>query len=171
MLLPKQITNLKKNQMLNLKLKRNCAFLAFLLVFFSCDNETVYDQYQSIDNASWEKNKTYYFTFMIDDIAVSYNLFFEVRNNNLYPYQNLWLFCNQEQPIGQLKRDTVECMLADNYGKWYGRGISLFQYSSPILSHYKFPYAGQYTFSFKQGMRDSLLTGIQEIGFRVDKAK
>ncbi|MFA6876703.1 MAG: gliding motility lipoprotein GldH, partial [Parabacteroides sp.] len=64
--------------MLNLKLKRNCAFLAFLLVFFSCDNETVYDQYQSIDNASWEKNKTYYFTFMIDDIAVSYNLFFEV---------------------------------------------------------------------------------------------
>jgi gliding motility-associated lipoprotein GldH len=170
MLQLKQILNQKKSRMQNLKHK-SCSLLIILLALFSCDNETIYDQYQSIDNASWEKSKTYYFTFMIDDISVPYNLFFEVRNNNLYPYQNLWLFCNQEQPIGQLKRDTIECMLADDYGKWYGRGISLFQFSSPILSHYKFPYAGQYTFSFKHGMRDSLLTGIQEIGFRVDKAE
>jgi gliding motility-associated lipoprotein GldH len=88
----------------------------------------------------------------------------------MYPYQNLWIFCNEEQPIGELKRDTMECVLADDFGKWHGKGISLFQSSFPVHSVYKFPYAGQYTFSFKQGMRDHELKGIQEIGLRVEKA-
>ena len=38
-------------------------------------------------------------------------------------------------------------------------------------SQYKFPHAGQYTFSFRQGMRDDALKGIQEIGFSVRPAK
>lgn len=140
------------------------------LLFFSCEQHAVYDQYQAIDNTTWEKNKEYYFSFQIEDISVPYNLTLEVRNNNLYPYQNLWIFCNEEQPIGPLKRDTMECLLADEYGKWYGHGISLFQSSFPVRTQYKFQHTGQYTFSFRQGMRDDALKGIQEIGFRVEKA-
>ena len=143
------------------------AFASFL--FFSCEKTALYEQYQAIDNTLWEKNKEYYFTFQVEDISIPYNLFLEVRNNNLYPYQNLWVFCSEELPVGPLKRDTVECMLADDYGKWYGHGISLYQSSFPIRSQYKFPYAGQYTFSFRQGMRDNGLKGIQEIGFRIEK--
>lgn len=131
----------------------------------------VYDRYQAIDNTTWEKDKTYYFTFQIDDISSPYNLTFEVRNNNRYPYQNLWIFCNEELPVGPLKQDTIECVLADEFGKWHGDGISLYQSSFPVRSQYKFPYEGQYTFSFRQGMRDSILIGIQEIGFKVEKAK
>lgn len=88
----------------------------------------------------------------------------------MYPYQNLWLFCNEELPFGPLIRDTIECTLADEYGKWFGHGISLFQSSFPIRKQYLFPHTGQYTFSFRQGMRDDALTGIQEIGFRVVKS-
>lgn len=101
------------------------------------------------------------------DISVPYDLTLEIRNNNLYPYQNLWLFCNEERPIGSLQRDTIECILADEFGKWYGHGISLYQSSFPIRSQYRFPHVGQYTFSFRQGMRDDALKGIQEIGFTV----
>lgn len=147
------------------RLKFIAACACFLC--FSCENEAVYDQYQAIQNASWEKNKEYYFTFQIEDISVPYDLTLEVRNNNRYPYQNLWVFCNEELPIGPLKRDTIECMLADDFGKWYGHGISLFQSSFPIRSAYYFPVKGQYTFSFRQGMRNDQLTGIQEIGLRV----
>lgn len=139
------------------------------LFFFSCEQKAVYEQYQAIHNTTWEKNKEYYFTFQIEDISVPYNLTLEVRNNNLYPYQNLWIFCNEEQPIGPLKRDTLECILADEYGKWHGHGISLFQSSFPVRTHYKFQHTGQYTFSFRQGMRCDALKGIQEIGFRVEK--
>ena len=151
----------------SLRLKKFIAACVTCFLCFSCENEAVYDQYQAIQNTSWEKNKEYYFTFLIEDISVPYDLTLEVRNNNMYPYQNLWVFCSEELPIGPLKRDTIECMLADEFGKWYGHGISLFQSSFPIRSAYYFPVKGQYTFSFRQGMRNDQLPGIQEIGLRV----
>lgn len=140
-------------------------------LFFSCENHALYDQYQAIHNITWEKDKEYYFTFEVEDVTVPYDLTLRVRNNNLYPYQNLWLFCSEEQPIGPLRRDTIECTLADEFGKWYGSGISLYQSSFPIRTQYKFPHAGQYTFSFQQGMRDDALKGIQEIGFSVQPSR
>ena len=155
------------DQRQSLRLKKFIAACVTCFLCFSCKNEAVYDQYQAIQNTSWEKNKEYYFTFLIEDISVPYDLTLEVRNNNMYPYQNLWVFCSEELPIGPLKRDTIECMLADEFGKWYGDGISLFQSSFPIRSAYYFPVKGQYTFSFRQGMRNDQLPGIQEIGLRV----
>lgn len=143
------------------------ALCSSILILSSCEKMAVYDQYQSIDNTTWGKDKEYYFTFEIEDISVPYDLLLEVRNNNLYPYQNLWLFCCEELPIGPMRSDTIECMLADDFGKWYGHGISLFQSSFPIREAYHFPFKGQYTFSFRQGMRRDNLEGIQEIGFKV----
>ena len=164
------LPNRKASRTQSRKLKGVIAALTCSL-FFSCENPALYDQYQAINNITWEKDKEYYFTFEVKDISVPYDLTLEVRNNNLYPYQNLWLFCSEEQPIGPLRRDTIECMLADEFGKWHGHGISLYQSSFPIHSQYKFPHAGQYTFSFRQGMRDDALKGIQEIGFSVRPAK
>lgn len=163
------LLNQQINRKLNPKLKG--FFIASILsLCFSCSNQALYEQYQAIDNTLWEKDKVYYFTFRIDDISVPYDLTLEIRNNNLYPYQNLWVFCNEEPPIGALQKDTIECMLADEFGKWYGHGISLYQSSFPIRKHYIFPHSGQYTFSFRQGMRNDKLRGIQEIGFRIQQS-
>ncbi|MGM9759658.1 MAG: gliding motility lipoprotein GldH [Parabacteroides sp.] len=149
---------------------RNGWFIGLLVLFFSCEQEVVYEQYQAIEQCEWEKDKTYYFTFEVTDIEQPYDLLFEIRNNNLYPYQNLWVFCQEERPIGPLQTDTLECMLADEYGKWYGKGISLFHSRFPVRQMYHFPHSGQYTFSFRQGMRKDCLPGIQEIGFRVQRS-
>ena len=169
-LLQNRKLNRKASRIRSQKLKGIIAALICSL-FFSCENEALYDQYQAIDKTTWEKDKEYYFTFEVEDISVPYDLTLKVRNNNMYPYQNLWIFCNEEQPIGPLRRDTIECVLADEFGKWYGHGISLYQSSFPIHTQYKFPHAGQYTFSFRQGMRDDALKGIQEIGFSVSPSK
>lgn len=138
---------------------------------FSCDTAAVYEQYISIEDAAWEKEKEILFTFEVEDSSVPYNLSVQVRNNNLYPYQNLWLFAAEEQPNGLLRRDTIECMLADDFGKWYGNGVSLFQSSFPVRTNYTFPSEGEYTFRIRQGMRKEVVPGIQEIGFRVEKAR
>lgn len=147
----------------NLRIK-GWGWLAGLALLFSCHPETLYNQYQVIDGTEWGKEKVYYFTFEVNDISKPYDVQLYIRNNNQYPYQNLWLFVNEEPPVGSLQKDTIECMLADEYGKWFGHGISLYESSFPIRECYYFPYAGQYTFSFRQGMRDSILPGIQEIG-------
>ncbi len=148
--------------------KRNFLLICLLAtLFFSCTQPALYDQYQPIENAVWEKNKEYYFSFQVSDISVPYDVTLEIRNNNLYPFQDLWVFYSEEQPIGPLKRDTLQCMLADNRGKWHGKGISLFQSSFPLRKRYTFSHKGQYTFSIRQGMRNDSLPGIQEIGMRV----
>lgn len=151
-------------------MRKIIGILTTMILFFSCDQEVVYEQYLAINDSLWEKEKVYYFTFEIQDVESAYDLQLEIRNNNLYPYQNLWVFCCEERPIGPLIRDTMECMLADEYGKWNGEGFSLFHSRFPVRSHYRFPHAGQYTFSFRHGMRLPSLPGIQEIGFRVEKS-
>ena len=134
--------------------RRNNLWMAvlscLLLILASCENQVVYEQYQAIDNTSWNKEKTYFFTFEVTDASVAYDISFEVRNNNFYPYQNLWLFCSEEMPVGPLRRDTVE-----------------FHSSFSLKKRYKFPMEGQYTFGFRQGMRKDSLPGIQEIGLRL----
>jgi len=133
----------------------------------SCGDSSHYERYHPIEDRYWDKEQEYFFTFDVTDISRPYDISIEVRNNNLYPYQNLWLFCTEETPSGEQKKDTVECILADDYGKWLGKGISLFQSSTPLHAQYKFREAGTYTFSFRQGMRNDQLPGIQAVGLRV----
>ncbi|MDR1623736.1 MAG: gliding motility lipoprotein GldH [Tannerellaceae bacterium] len=157
------------SQKLTCKVNGMIVFLSCLFLFSCGRNQVVYNQYLAIDHSAWEKGKEYYFTFQIDDPAVPYNITLEIRNNNLYPYQNLWLLLQEESPVGPMARDTMECVLADDFGKWLGSGISLFQTSFPIKTNYLFTNTGRHTFSFRQGMRNDTLKGIQEIGLRIEK--
>lgn len=129
----------------------------------------MYEQYQAVDGSVWRKDKVFYFSFHVNDTASLYNLTLEVRNNSLYPYRNLWLLSYEERPVGPLRRDTVEYLLADEYGRWLGSGISLYQSGFPIRTNYKFEHVGLYSFGFRHGMRDDALPGIEEVGFRVEK--
>jgi gliding motility-associated lipoprotein GldH len=144
------------------------SLLAILLL--SCTGTVVYHQYQPTDGEFWGKDEVCYFTFRIHDASVPYNISFEVRSNNLYPYRNLWVFCSEEPPAGPLRRDTLECMLADEYGKWHGKGISLHQLEIPLRTRHIFPMPGQYTFAFRHAMRDDSIRGIRETGLRVERA-
>jgi len=136
----------------------------------SCGDKSYYEQYKSIESKFWEKEAEYYFSFDITDTSSPYDITIEIRNNNLYPYQNLWIFSQEEQPSGNVLKDTTECLLADDYGKWLGTGISLFQSSHVLHSKYHFKEEGTYTLGFRQGMRNDQLPGIQEIGLRITKS-
>jgi len=160
---------LKEDNQRDRRYKLLCVLLLGLSIsFVSCTKPVFYEQYQTVD-AQWDKNREVFFTFDIADNAASYNISLNIRNNNLYPYQNLWLFCAQEQPDGVTLRDTVECMLADDFGKWLGAGISLHHLNIPLHNQYKFPMQGPYTISIRQGMRDNTIVGIEQIGVRIEK--
>ena len=147
---------------------RHIILFSMYVICHSCTKPVYYEQYQTIDNP-WDKNREYFFTCEIEDHTVTYNISINIRNNNLYPYQNLWLFYTEEQPERLVLRDTIECMLADDYGKWIGSGISIYHLKIPIRTQYKFPQKGQYTFKIRQGMRDDRLKGIEQIGVRLEK--
>ena len=147
---------------------RHIILTGLCFICYSCTSSVYYEQYQTVDNP-WDKDKEYFFTCEIENYAVSYDLSLLVRNNNLYPYRNLWLFLAEEQPGGRILRDTIECILADDFGKWVGSGISIYHMRIPIYTGYAFPQKGQYTIAIRQGMRDEQLKGIEQIGVRLEK--
>ena len=147
---------------------RQMMIYSVCIVCVTCTHTAYYEKFHTLDK-QWDKDKEYFFIYDIEDNSVSYNLSLEIRNNNLYPYQNLWLFCTEEQPEGLVLRDTIECILADDYGKWLGSGITIYHLSVPLRTGYIFPHTGKYTFTICQGMRDDRLKGIEQIGVHIEK--
>jgi len=148
-------------------------FLSFFLFLLpvSCSNDILYDQYQTIESAVWENDEAYYFSFTVEDNTIPYDLTLGIRNNNFYLYQNLWILRSEEYPDASFQRDTAEYVLADEFGKWRGNGVSLFQSSFSIRERFYFPQNGQYTFGFRQGMHTDSLKGIAEIGLQIRRSE
>ncbi|MCD7931196.1 MAG: gliding motility lipoprotein GldH [Tannerellaceae bacterium] len=145
-------------------------FLSFCFCLFSCDDRLVYNRIESIENSSWEKGQEYLFTFDIEDITIPYHVTLQLRNNNLYPYRNLWLTYNEIRPDSTSRQDTIEITLADTHGNWLGKGISIFETEYPLYRGYFFRQPGSYTYRINHLMAPSPLKGITEVGIKVETA-
>ena len=75
----------------------------------------------------------------------------------------MWLFVGEGQ-----YRDTIEFYLADDRGQWLGDKNHGFIEMPVLLEEEKhFSDTGTYTLTIQQGMRDSLLRGITDIGVEI----
>jgi gliding motility-associated lipoprotein GldH len=89
----------------------------------------------------------------------------------MYPFKNLWVFYDMRLPDDSFVNDTLEAILADDFGKWTGKGVSLYHGKFPLYTNYHFPDTGQYTIVFRHGMRENDLKGIEEIGLEIKKSE
>lgn len=150
--------------------------LLFLLILAmaltSCDKSVVFEKYVSIPEETWNADSLAEFNINVTDTTKAYNLYVNVRNTVYYPYQNIYFFIDVYSPSGATLRDTLECYLADEKGKWLGKGNgnlrdNRFGYRTGV----KFSTAGNFRFDIQQAMRVQKLKGIANIGFRVEEAK
>ncbi len=155
-------------------LRRNnlnkCLFMVITAVLFfltACSHNEKYSSFYSFPQSVWYKDTIARFEVHISDTLSYHDVFIDIRNTNDYPYKNLWLFVSFETPSGQFRKDTLECLMADDFGKWYGKGISLYELSVPYEQKIRFPHSGVYTYSIQQGMRNDLLEGINDVGIRL----
>ncbi|GHU87849.1 gliding motility lipoprotein GldH [Bacteroidia bacterium] len=150
--------------------RKHILILLLLIVLSACSGKSdIYFQFKGIENAGWNKNTTYDFAVNITDTVSVYNIFLEIRNNESYSFRNLWLFVDLKTPEGNMRKDTVNCELADAMGEWYGKGSNLHTLSLPYEQGFRFRIPGAYIYSIKQGMREDDLKGISDIGLRVVK--
>ncbi len=145
-------------------------FIVLSFIFVSCDNDVVYNKFYPVQNKNWSKQSAFCFEFDITDNTIPYLISAQLRNNNMYPYQNIWLFW-EKQSGNNVTKDTIEYMLADALGKWTGSGITLFQSKVRLHHNYYFPSTGKCKVCVHHGMRTKNLTGIEDIGLLVEKAK
>ncbi len=143
---------------------------AVALATAGCAEECAYSNATSIAPEGWSKDNLVDFTYTSADTAGRYDIIIDVRNNEAYPFQNFWLFVQSFSPDGIEYTDTLECVLADNYGRWIGKSSgSMHTLPVMFLSDVQFPKKGDYRFRLAQGMRTDTLCGIQEIGIRIKK--
>lgn len=146
------------------------AFLCAILT--ACSNgDVVFQQAVELPEYGWCKDSIVMFDYQATDTSGLYDIVVDIRNDGNYGNQNFWLFITSLSPDSLIYKDTLECVLADNYGRWIGEGSgSLRHLPVAFLSQVKFPVKGKYHFEFIQGMRYDTLIGIHDIGMRVMKS-
>jgi gliding motility-associated lipoprotein GldH len=144
----------------------------------SCSNNVVYSQYERFDeNKGWAKNYQPTFSFDNKDTTQLYDVFINVRNAESYPFRNLFMFLHTTDPKGIKTTDTIECVLADEKGRWLGSGLGdLYDNAIIYKRNTHFKHAGVYKFSFEQAMRYGdknvidPLPLIMDVGLTIEKS-
>lgn len=57
-----------------------------------------------------------------DSIAYDGTLVLSLRHSDAYEYSNIWLELSYPLNDSVVRRDTFNLLLADDFGRWYGRG-------------------------------------------------
>lgn len=160
-------------------LKNSLIAVALSMLLFSCDEKRFFDEYKTFDG-KWNKDSIVAFTIDQKDTTGLYNLYVTMRNNNKYPYSNLFLIVQMQQPGTQItKVDTLEYQMANPDGTLMGEGFGNVKESKLwYKERVRFPKAGQYRFSIQQAVREpgkipgvQELDGITEVGLRIEKAE
>lgn len=153
---------------------RNSALLILVVfLFFSCDKKRVFDEYKSV-GSSWHKDSIVTFNLPELDSTKRYNLFVTLRDNNNYPFNNLFLIVGIEMPNGFTKVDTLEYQMANPDGSLMGDGFSDIK-ENKLFYKENVRFRGKYKVNIKQAVRENgkvpgvtALEGITEVGFRIE---
>ena len=147
-----------------------CVFSALLLN--SCNRNVLFTDSVSIPGEEWTLDNVPVFTPEIADTVSNNNIFFTIRTGSSYPFRNIYLFVSTTSPAGKTITDTLQYMLADNKGKWYGKGLGdIHELNLPFKTGVYFPAKGIYSFKVRHGMRAENLKGVYDIGLRIEKVK
>ena len=142
----------------------------FLLMLIACTRNTVFEQYTSFEDKSWNTDSTIIFNCLIEDTTSQNQLIIQVRHTVEYEFQNLFLFIKSE------KMDTIEIQLANKEGKWLGKGVGDIRKLDFVYKDKEvFSKKGDLIIEIEQAMRYGnfekiqQLKNIESIGFMIEK--
>lgn len=144
----------------------------FIWQLYACNNNLIYTNSIPFTGEEWDLENIPSFEPQITDTACSNNIYFTIRTGTAYPFQNLWLFVTTTSPAGKSITDTLQYMLADEKGKWFGKGFGdVHELNLPFKTNVYFPEEGIYSFKVRHGMRAEILKGVYDIGLRIERVQ
>ncbi len=153
-----------------IRFKAFSALSLLVFLFTSCDKNRVFEENKEIPKGLWDQNNKVVFNVDVQDTISWHNIYLNVRNAGSYPFSNLFVFITTQSPKGHTVRDTVECTLSDEKGKWLGDGIGdLWDNQLLFKRMVRFPMKGIYKVQMEQAMRVNPLPFIMDVGLRVEK--
>lgn len=147
-------------------------YLLIVLLLFTaaCNSGTIFNKTVAIPQNNWNMDRIVRIPVPVHDSISPFAIYVKIKHNEMYRNANLWLFINTHSPNGYMQRDTLNCILADKTGKWYGNGFgNSWELEFPFKKGIRFPKTGTYTFEIEHGMRNKVITDISEIGLSIKK--
>ena len=158
-----------------MKIKNKILFVLLPFLAISCDKKRVFDEYKSVGNA-WHKDSVVSFDLPKLDPKKSFNLFVNVRDNDDYPFNNLFLIVALEEPNKKVIVDTLEYEMTNPDGTLLGDGFTDIKENKLFFKEkVTFNQNGVYKVRIKQAVRQTgkiegvaALAGISDVGFRIE---
>lgn len=144
--------------------------MVVILLATGCQKGSAYHQSFVLPASGWNMNKKLVFSDTLPaNTPDSLHRQLTLRNNNTYPYQNVWIYV-KTFTSDSVFIDSINWQLAKQDGSWLGKGWgSLYAntYDLPDLVFSQKDSTKWFRMELMQGLRDSLLTGISDIGLRL----
>ena len=106
---------------------RPILFCIISLLVFSCNTATVKSEFKTTVNGAWPKDSIVQFTFSELDTTAGHNVFINIRNDQTFAYNNLFLIAEMNFPSGESVRDTLEYEMAMPKRQMAGQGLWQYQ--------------------------------------------
>jgi gliding motility-associated lipoprotein GldH len=153
-------------------MKKILPLLAVVLLA-SCGKNVVLDELHTFEDSRWHMDSVVTVVWEPEQSEDPVFMSMYIRHSTEYPYNNLFLFRSIESTQGVEYTDTVNVALADPLGVWNGSGMSnLKTLEIPIgQGAVRFRDDERYTLKITQGMRDTVLYGIQDVGVQFEQVK
>ncbi|MBR4403018.1 MAG: gliding motility lipoprotein GldH [Flavobacteriales bacterium] len=145
-------------------------FIACAGIFTSCADDAFYVSTVDMKHNFWQRGESTSYEIEITDTTVCYDIALHLRNNESYPWTNIYVISSIEDTTGTLERDTTMCNLFDITGRPTGHGLSNVKENTIVLwEDYMFPHGGEYEVKVSHGMRNVELPGIASLTLRIVK--
>ena len=152
--------------------------IIFSIFLMSCDPDIQYIEYNSIDGEAWHKDSIQYFNFEIESVEkATYNSYINLRINNDYKFNNIFLIVSLSNSSQLISKDTLEFTLADKRGNLLGeKSINIIDNSLIHKENISLDHNKAYSVSVEHAMRIinkvkplEHLEGVIDVGYKVEK--
>ena len=113
------------------------AIVAALLIIPACQRKPVmtHSSFVHLPVGGWQRTLPVTFSPQYDDSATNYDITLAIRHANSYAFSNLSLVVDVIAQDSTVNRNSVNLLLADDYGNWTGGGFgALYQHTVPIVA-------------------------------------
>ena len=142
-----------------LKLANKLLFPLVLLLITSCTGHNRFHSYLPVNKDGWKRTDTLCFHAVpIDTNRNCMEISLGIRHTHKYPYRDIWL---------SIGKDTLHIDLADEQGRWKGKGIGDMRLVQQEASISLTDMDGCGTIRIHHIMQHDPLPGISDIGIEV----
>ena len=146
----------------------NLFLVTILFLLSACGKTPLYEKVYSFEKNMWEQNVRPEFEVNIENTDKLYDFTLFLRTTTDYKYNNLWVFLKTESPNGTFAREPFELIISNPDGSWAGNKTGTVVETAINFKSRKLPTKGKYKFVIEQGITESKIDEVLDVGFRVE---